>query len=77
MWGVAGKGKRGVPTHMLVKNQKIRKVIVCKLCLFFPKSKNTMKRKHTQTNLTRNGEKWPWQQLRNLEAGISGTGITQ
>lgn len=39
--------ERGVPTLMLVKNQKIRKVIVCKLCLFFPKSKNTVKRKHT------------------------------
>ena len=53
------------PTPM--KNRKIRKVLVCELCLFFPKSKNTVKRKHThtQTNLTRNGKKWSQQQLRN------------
>ena len=55
------------PTPMKIR--KIRKVLVCELCLFFPKSKNTAKRKHThthtQTNLTRNGKKWSQQQLRN------------
>ena len=42
--------ERRAPTPMPVKNRKIRKVLVCELCLFFLKSKNTVKRKHTHTD---------------------------
>lgn len=53
---VGGGGSREkCPTLMPVKNGKI-KVIVCELCLFFPKSKNIAKRKRTHTNQP--NQKW-------------------
>lgn len=61
---------------MPARNRTIRKVLVCELCLFFPKSKNTLKRKHTHTQTNQKWGKVLTATAEKPEAGISGTGIS-